>query len=97
MKILIIILTILVILCIYLFATRLKERIRVDKMYKINSFLEGVITLVFSSAVFSKEEAEEMEKEMNDLANSIGLNNPFVMIKKRGDDDVSSDERKQTE
>lgn len=97
MEILIIILIILIILCVYLFVTRLKERNRLQKMYKINSFLEGVITLVFSSVGFSKEEAEEMEKEMNDLADKIGLNNPFVMIKKRGDNDVPSDERKQTE
>lgn len=97
MTILIIILTILVILCIYLFATRLKERNRVDKMYKINNFLEGVVTILLSRVGFSKQEADEIEKEMNELADHLGLNNPFIMIKKRGDNNVPSDERKQTE
>lgn len=97
MTILIIILVILVILCIYLFVTRLKERGRVDKMYKINNFLEGVVTILLSRVGFSKEEANEIEKEMNELAEHLGLNNPFIMIRKRGDKDVSSDERKQTE
>ena len=94
MEILIIILIILIILTIYLFVTRLKEQNRVDKMYKINNFLEGIVTILLSRVGFSKEEADEIENEMNTLAEHLGLNNPFIMIRKRGDDDVPSDERK---
>ena len=62
-------------------------------MYKINNFLEGVVTILLSRVGFSKQEADEIEKEMNELAEHLGLNNPFMMIRKRGDNNVSSDER----
>ena len=60
---------------------------------KINNYLEGVVTILLSRVGFSKQEADEIEKEMNELAEHLGLNNPFMMIRKRGDNNVSSDER----
>jgi hypothetical protein len=95
MEILIILLIISLITIVYLFISNKKIKTQNENLTKIAMFNEGVVLAVLTNVSLTLKEADTISQHLNKLAEKAGVNNPFVLVKKGGEDDDILDNKRE--